>query len=175
MGTRVLVPLDGTPAGEAVLPKLEKLIFQAAPVMEAEVTLLHVVSQVNFNVLNESPKAQLPMTESEVRELTEKAEEYLKGVSGKISRKGLKINTMVRVGSAADEIVKAAHAVDANLIAMSTKGRNGIVRWMLGSVTDRVLRLEGSIPVLAINAKSKEASPVIAMNSLQSLMKQTPG
>jgi nucleotide-binding universal stress UspA family protein len=171
--TKVLVPLDGTEIGEAVLPKLDKLVFQAMPKADAEVTLLHVISQVNFSALTEDPKAQLPIPKDDLRQLTDKAYSYLDEVARGIARQGIRVKTMVRVGNAADEIVKAANATGANLIAMSTHGRNGVVRWMLGSVTDRVIRLEGTIPVLAISAKApNESSPVIAMDSLQSLMKQ---
>lgn len=173
METKVLVPLDGTDVGEAVLAKLDKLVFQATPNADAEVTLLHVISRVNFNVLTDDPKAQLPIPADELKRLTDDAQSYLDSVSGRISRQGIRVKTMVRVGQAADEIVKAAHATGANLIAMSTHGRNGMVRWMLGSVTDRVIRLEGTIPVLAISARAAEGTPVIAMDSLQSLMKRT--
>ncbi len=49
MKERILVPLDGTEIGEAVLPKLEDLILKATPRMDVEVTLLHVISNLNFN------------------------------------------------------------------------------------------------------------------------------
>lgn len=39
------------------------------------------------------------------------------------------------------------------MVAMTTHGRTGIERWMLGSVTDRVVRISGD-PVLFIRAES---------------------
>jgi nucleotide-binding universal stress UspA family protein len=79
---------------------------------------------------------------------------------------------MIRHGNAAQEIVKAAHDIKAHIIAMSTHGRSGMVRWAIGSVTDTVMRLEGSIPVLAVKASGdKTSSPVMPIESLQSLMK----
>ena len=122
----------------------------------------------------DDPGAQPPIPEEELRQMTANACRYLDKASASISRQGIKVKTMVRVGNAAEEIVKAADSTGANLIAMSTHSRNGLVRWMLGSVTDRVIRLEGTIPVLAISARPDcEGSPVIAMDSLQSLMKRT--
>ena len=79
----------------------------------------------------------------------EKAEEYLNGVSQKISAKGIKVKTMVTVGHTAEEIVKAARSTKANLIAMSTHGRHGLSRWAFGSVTDKVVR-ESSLPMLVV-------------------------
>jgi nucleotide-binding universal stress UspA family protein len=59
---------------------------------------------------------------------------------------------MVTVGHAADEIIKVAQDIKADLIAMSTHGRSGLGRWALGSITDKVLR-ESPVPVLTVRAK----------------------
>ena len=56
-----------------------------------------------------------------------------------------------KVGEAADEIVKAADEINADIIAMSTHGRSGLSRWAFGSVTDKVLR-GGNKPVLVVRA-----------------------
>ena len=63
--------------------------------------------------------------------------------------------------------------LDAHLIAMSTHGRSGVVRWAIGSVTDKVIRLEGKIPVLAVKAGKQDESAVMPMESLQSLVKHS--
>ena len=174
MEERILVPLDGSEVGEAVLPKLEDLVLRTTPRMDAEVTLLQVISKMNFNVLHQTEAAQLPIAESEARELTQKAQDYLEKVASDLRNKGIKVKTMVSFGSAAEEIVKAAHETSAHLIAMSTHGRGGFIRWAIGSVTEKVLRLEGKIPVLAVRASSQpEESPVLAMESLHSLMKHS--
>ena len=51
-----------------------------------------------------------------------------------------------------DKIVKVAEAANANLIAMSTHGRTGLSRWAFGSITDKVLRREGRIPIVMVKA-----------------------
>jgi nucleotide-binding universal stress UspA family protein len=174
MEERILVPLDGTEVGEAVLPKLETLVLKSVPGMEAEVTLLRVIPIVNYNVLTTDERAQLPYTESDQKELDKNAHDYLEKVAGKLRSRGFRVNTMVKTGPTAEEIVKAAHETDADLIAMSTHGRSGIIRWAIGSVTDKVIRLEGKIPVLALHAtKDGEESPVLPLGSLQSLMKHS--
>ena len=174
MEERILVPLDGSEVGEAVLPKLEDLVLKTVPRMEAEVTLLRVISNVNFNVLTEDDAAQLPISENEHKHLTQEAQEYLNKVGERLTSKGIKVKSLVTFGHAAEEIVKTARQTKAHLIAMSTHGRSGIVRWAIGSVTDKVIRLEGQIPVMAVRASGKEeVSPIPAMKSLQSQMKHS--
>jgi len=174
MEERIMVPLDGSEVVVAVLPKLEDLVLRTSPRMDAEVTLLQVISNMNFNMLHKDDAAQLPREESEAKELEDKAYAYLEKVAAGLRNKGIKVNTMVATGHAAEEIVKAANNANAHLIAMSTHGRNGIVRWAIGSVTDEVIRLEGKIPVLAVHASKKpERNPVLTMESLQSLVKHS--
>ncbi len=174
MEERILVPLDGTEVGEAVLPKLEDLILRATPRMDVEVTLFKVISKMNFNMLTDDEAAQLPFSEDEAKQLNQEAQTYLEKVAEGLRSKGIKVKTMISAGNAAKEIVRAAHEIKAHLIAMSTSGKSGIVRWAIGSVTDKVMRLEGEIPVLAVKASGKqEGNSVIPMESLQSLMKHT--
>jgi nucleotide-binding universal stress UspA family protein len=174
MEERILVPLDGTPVGEAVLPKLEVLVLKAVPKLDAEVTLLKVISKMNFNMLHEDEAAQLPMDEKELKQLTEESQTYLDKIATDLKNKGFRVKTMIKTGNAAKEIVNAAHEIKAHIIAMSTHGRSGIVRWAIGSVTESVMRLEGNIPVLAVKASGDNtSSPVMPIESLQSLMKHS--
>jgi nucleotide-binding universal stress UspA family protein len=175
MEKRILVPLDGTKTGEAILPKIENLVLKSSPKMDADVTLLKVISNMNFNNLTDDDRAQLPISESERKELTEEAQAYLNTVAKRLTSKGIKANSIVAFGHAPEEIVKAANQTKTHLIAMATHGRSGIGRWAIGSVTDKVIKLEGQIPVLAVLASGKEEhNPVITMGSLQSLVKHAP-
>jgi nucleotide-binding universal stress UspA family protein len=173
MKIRILVPMDGTTVGEAVLPKLENLVLSNVPHTEAEVLLLKVNSIVNFNVLTNDKRAQLPYAESDQKELDEKSLSYLEAIAQKMRAKGFNVSTMVKTGTVAEEIVKVARETKANLIAMATHGRTGIVRWAIGSTADKVVRLEGKIPVFAVQADQKEESPVLTMGSLQSMVKHS--
>jgi nucleotide-binding universal stress UspA family protein len=173
MKIRILVPMDGTTVGEAVLPKLENLVLNNVPHTEAEVLLLKVNSIVNFNVLTHDKRAQLPYAESDQKELDEKSLSYLEAIAQKMRAKGFNVSTMVKTGTVAEEIVKVARETKANLIAMATHGRTGIVRWAIGSTADKVVRLEGKIPVFAVQADQKEESPVLTMGSLQSMVKHS--
>ena len=58
---------------------------------------------------------------------------------------------VAKEGFAADEIISFARKIPDNLIAMCTHGHTGVKRWVLGSVTETVVRHSGD-PVLVIRA-----------------------
>jgi nucleotide-binding universal stress UspA family protein len=65
----------------------------------------------------------------------------------------------VAQGSPAGEIVASARATGADLIVVGTHGRSGFERFILGSVTERLLRL-APCPVLTVPKRSSDAVPV---------------
>jgi nucleotide-binding universal stress UspA family protein len=77
--------------------------------------------------------------------------DYLDRTAETIRCKGTKVNTMVRTGNAADEILKTAKEINVDLIAMSTHGRSGLRRLAFGSITDKVLH-GTETPVLMVRA-----------------------
>jgi nucleotide-binding universal stress UspA family protein len=58
-------------------------------------------------------------------------------------------STVVREGDAADEILAAAAAIDARMIAVGTHGRRGLSHVLLGSVAEDVVR-RATVPVLTV-------------------------
>ena len=57
----------------------------------------------------------------------------------------------MNIGYGAEEIITLARKTPDNFVAMCTHGRSGVKRWVLGSLTDRVVRHSGD-PVLIIRA-----------------------
>jgi nucleotide-binding universal stress UspA family protein len=65
------------------------------------------------------------------------------------------VQVSVRAGDAGDEIAKYAQEVNADLIVMPSHGRRGFKRFMVGSVTERVVRLSPcDVLVLKVNQAS---------------------
>jgi len=155
MAEKILVPLDGSKAGEAALPELEKLVAKLLPEVKVEVTLLQVLSSLSHYVVAGEASARIPYTEQEMEQMKKKAMSYLRKAGEVLRKKGATTRTKVAVGRAADEIIKAADEIHADIIAMSSHGRSGLSRWAFGSVTDKVLR-GGNKPVLVVKAP-KEA------------------
>ena len=64
----------------------------------------------------------------------------------------------VRFGTTAKQILRFTTQNDIDLIVMSTHGRTGFRRLMMGSVTEAIVRNAGC-PVIAIKSKSKHEVP----------------
>ena len=124
---RILVPLDGSDCAENVFPKVEKL----AKDLKASIALLRVVTAHTF------PGAD--PTDAEVKVVRE-AEQYLSNVEEMFKKKGLKVDSHVRYGNDAEEILDHAAQKDIDIVAMTTHGRGGVKRFLLGSVAEKVLR-----------------------------------
>ena len=123
----ILVPMDGSPCAEMILPKLERL----ANDLKANIHLLQVVYAHTFPGVDP--------TEAEVA-VVRKAEEYLKKMEDQLKAKGFNADSHVRYGDEAEEILDHASQKDVDLIAMTTHGRSGIKRFLLGSVAEKILR-----------------------------------
>jgi nucleotide-binding universal stress UspA family protein len=135
----ILVPLDGSTVAEAILPQVTEL----ATLHGAEVVLLRVALAHAFRGTDQ--------TDAQVQAVQE-AEAYLAGVVERLLASGIKAQSVVRYGHAAEEILDHAETGDVDLIAMSTHGRSGVRRWMLGSVAEKVLRA-APVPVLLVRAR----------------------
>ena len=131
---RVLVPLDGSPQAEAILSHLRRII----PPHESELTLIQSIL--------------FPPLEGE-----DEAERYLRKMSFQLTNDGYPSKYLLRIGPPAETILQAATQVHASLIALSTHGREGAERWVLGSVAEKVLEACSS-PVLVARSSSGSSS-----------------
>ena len=151
MATKILIPLDGSKIGEAALPYVEELMSKLSPRVKVELTLLQVVSLLTHYVVAGEAATPVLYTEKEMDQIQQEARSYLNKVNESIISDKFSVDIKVVVGSPADEIIRVADDIDADLIAMSTHGRHGISRWAFGSVTDKVLR-GGNRPILVVRA-----------------------
>jgi nucleotide-binding universal stress UspA family protein len=82
--------------------------------------------------------------------MRDEAVAYLEKKTAAMKKLGVdKVSCVAEYGLAADEIISLARKTPDNLIAMCTHGHSGVKRWMLGSVTETVVRHSGD-PVLVI-------------------------
>ncbi len=128
---RILAPLDGSALGESVFPHVQDL----AKSLHASLLLLNVVVPTP-----ELSATFLPYSSSILEELQVGAKNYIEGVGKKVERTGVSVETSVVVGQAAEAILDTARRTSADLIALSTHGRSGPARWIMGSVADAVIR-----------------------------------
>jgi nucleotide-binding universal stress UspA family protein len=124
---RILVPLAGSKCAENVLPKVEEL----ASDLKAGICLLRVASAHTFPGVDP--------TEAQVKVVGE-AKEYLQGLEKPLKAKGFDVDTHVRYGNEVEEILDHSAQKEIDLVAMSTHGRRGVMRFLHGSVAEKVLR-----------------------------------
>jgi len=84
------------------------------------------------------------------------AEGYFQQIRENLHQQGVsQVEEKLLHGHPAGAIVDLARKTPSSLIAMATHGRSGVGRWVLGSVTDRVIRHSGG-PILVIRAVPEE-------------------
>jgi nucleotide-binding universal stress UspA family protein len=143
---RILVPLDGSELGESALAHAMYLALLSG----ADVTLLYVVPTIEHVI----GSAQMPIPiDIQWDVLRAQALQYLTGVVRRSEWGPLKVHVAVELGSAAEIILAVAAREQMDLIAMSTHGRSGIRRWVLGSVAEKVLHAAAT-PVLLVRSSS---------------------
>jgi nucleotide-binding universal stress UspA family protein len=152
MDHKIVIPLDGSKVGEAALPYIEDIISKLSPEVKTEVVLLQVIAPASISTVSGRTPGDIAYTEKQLEQTENKGMEYLNQIGETLRSKGVTVITKVVVGDASEQIVKVAEEIDANLIAMSTHGRSGFSRWAFGSVTDKVLRREGRIPIAMVRA-----------------------
>lgn len=150
----LLLALDGSALAEQSLP----LAVRLARTYSSEVHLVRVVN-ASFSPYHSPGFDRSPEELGLLAELADQNHEdargYLNGIATTLRRQGIRVSWEVRAGAPGEEIVRAAETSAADLIVMCSHGRGGIRRWVLGSVTDTVLRT-GSTPLLVIPARSPD-------------------
>lgn len=138
---RLLVPLDGSPLAETILPVVEEWAREEP----AQVVLLRSVQ--------EPPLLARDCGETAAPDASE-VEAYLRVVADRLERRGLpQVRWVVRRDEPAAAIAQAAAGEGAEMIAMATHGRGGLSRLFLGSVADAAVRA-ARVPVLLIRGQS---------------------
>ena len=146
---RVLCPVDFSEFSRAAV---DRAVALAKP-FRAEITALFVLPFVfpEDAAACSGPVAPEPGVQSAV---AEDLEEFLRPARDA----GLKLRLRVRSGDCVGHILDEARALESDLIVMGTHGRSGFERWVLGSVTDSVLR-KAPCPVLAVPRMASPPGP----------------
>jgi nucleotide-binding universal stress UspA family protein len=147
----IVLPLDGTPLAEQILPHAVEL----GKLADAEFTLLRVVGLLTPNAYHLDGASLAEMAQQMLDQIQrlqaarrEEAQTYLEGIAARLREQALRVRTRVAVDEQpAQGILKATVEVGAGLIALETHGRRGLERMFLGSVADKVIR-GAPLPVL---------------------------
>ncbi len=146
---RLLIPLDGSDLGRLALPVGEELAAR----LKASISLFQM-SRVVLPYDDPPGSAAYAQYARFNQEEEARVRAEMSVLEKDVRGRGLDVDSMVTSGvDAAGEIIQAEKTSGADLVVMSTHGRSGPTRWVLGNVAERVLR-HGEIPLLLVHARA---------------------
>ncbi len=135
MYDRILLSTDGTAAST----EAEAHALDLAATHGAELHVLYVVDESVYNAY--SGDEYVDEAEGPEHGLEEHGEETIADLRARADEAGVDAVEVMRHGRPSDAIVDYADEAEADLLVLGTKRRPDEYRTLLGSVTDRVLRL----------------------------------
>ena len=157
---RALVPLDGSPLAEAALEPAAHLVASLAA--RGELHLIHVVKPVQ-NPAEEGVESPLNAevgapARAYLTQVTERwqtmAKELGISISWSIAFEADITSALLNQAGPEAQGQGTAGSRGCDLIAISTHGRHGLERWVMGSVTDRLLNTT-KLPILIVRPSPK--------------------
>jgi nucleotide-binding universal stress UspA family protein len=149
---KILLPLDGEPEHEQCLPVAVELARQ----FDASLSLMTAVH--TLGTLGGERAASgwmLPGATRAILDIDEQtAFDYLESMAVEQRAQGVKVNTFVRRGDPAQQIINAAQAQNFDLIVLATHGKGGMKAFWAGSVGPKVV-IEARMPLLLVPVKRK--------------------
>lgn len=146
----IIVPLDGSKLAEGVLP----LAAELAMALDAGVLLFRAFELPARAYYGRED--YLPDYDALTNRLKKECQEYLDRHTSALQAKGVRrVGASVREGVGAEEIIRCAREKPDSMVLMCTHGRSGVKRWVLGSVTEKVVRHSGD-PVLVVKREAEE-------------------
>jgi nucleotide-binding universal stress UspA family protein len=143
IASHILVALDGSRVSETALPYAQDMAQKFS------------LNMLLVRAINERPLAyvadpSLGMTMAYVLEdEPTEAMKYLEHAAEELRREGLEARSELLKGSAAQGIVDLAARTPESLIVMTSHGQSALARWLMGSVTEEVVRTTEN-PILVI-------------------------
>ncbi len=128
---KILVPVDGSEPNLRAIEEAKAMALKT----ESKVILLHVVDVdylLDHSILNE-------LKEQKAKILNDAYEKFI----------GLNVEKYLILGDPAEEIIKKATEDDIDLIIMAKRGLTGLKRYLIGSVTSKVVT-HTEVPILVL-------------------------
>jgi nucleotide-binding universal stress UspA family protein len=142
----IVVPLDGSELAESVLPT----VVEVAKTLDAEVVLCRAYELAASAYYGSED--YLPNYDDMLRQMKAEVESYLGEKVESLKAFGLThVSWVAFEGPSAEQIADYSRKHPDAIVVMCTHGRSGVSRWVLGSVTEKVIR-HSSDPVLVLHA-----------------------
>lgn len=141
MYKKIILPTDGSGYAEEEVERATKLLAD-----DGEIIVLSVAGKLTSSAFQ--PRSHVRKVN---KELYEEAEDAVKNMMA-LFDDDVNARPMVVVGFASEKIIEVSEKENADLIIISASGKSGIHRFILGSVTEKVLK-NAEIDVLLIHNK----------------------
>ena len=145
MFKRVLVPLDGSMLAESALEPAIHLAEHSA----GTVYLICVPVFMDSGVQSTSEFDRVWTADNNIIPEYEDTSAYLRETRKRIARPGVTVRNVVGEGEPANAIINTAVDRNADLIMIASHARKGVSRWLLGSVSGKVIG-RAPIPVMLV-------------------------
>ncbi len=142
----LLAPLDGSELAESSIESIADLALK----MRLNVTL---VRAVQLGGAYSSYVESSAFVDARIQaEIEDEAQEYLQGVADDLQAQGIEVDCQVVTGTPSIVITQASNERQNDVIVLTTHGRSGFSRFVLGSVAETLIRTSGA-PVLVLNSQ----------------------
>lgn len=139
MYKKILLPTDGSTYADQEVERVEKLLAD-----DGEVIVLSVAGRLTSSAFQSRKKVK------KVNEKLKKdAHKFVDNMAAKFDE-SINVKKMVVVGFPAETINQVADEEDADLIVISSSGKSGIHKFVIGSVAEKVLK-NSEIDVLLVH------------------------
>ncbi|MFC7026929.1 universal stress protein [Halomicroarcula sp. GCM10025324] len=143
MAHHVLVPVDGSQQAETAF----RYALDEHP--ESTLTLLHVCNPVAMLAYSDDDYFDVDSYQADLRRQRERGDRILEELAADAAERGIEVETVVRSGKPARQILEVADERAVDHVVMGSHGRSGVGRVVFGSVAEAVTR-RATVPVTII-------------------------
>lgn len=141
MYNKIILPTDGSGYSEEEAERATKLVAD-----DGEIIILSVAGKITSSAF-QSRRNVKKVNKS----LYKEAEDNVNNMK-KLFDDDVNVTTKVVVGFPAESIIHVSEEEDADLIIISSSGKSGLHKFIIGSVAEKVLK-DASIDVLLVHSK----------------------
>lgn len=136
---KILVAHDGSKSSDKALKKAVEIAIK----FEAPLMVVSVIPELYLTEMIETDRARISDA------LTEETKIAMEKIRASLAGKAIEVKTVIRQGDPAEKILETAQKMKADLIITGSHGRHGAKKFLLGSVSSRIVD-HATCPVLVV-------------------------